>query len=90
MQFFIKNGHDDLGSRETGQTLDRIGVDCIDTGSLVPRTNRRKLRQILVARYGVHPTMVKWALKELGFWTPDRLGLEPKERQRVQALGIRA
>lgn len=76
MLFYIKTGKNKLADKSKGETVDRIGVESIETNSLHPRTNKRKLREILQKRYGIHPTMLKWAMKQLGWWTPERLGIQ--------------
>lgn len=90
MLFYIKTGRNKLADKSKGETLDRIGVDSLETESLHPRTNKRKLREALIKRYGVHPTMVKWAMKQLGWWSPERLGITcPKERHKRYEQGVK-
>lgn len=90
MLFYLKNGNDKLADREKGEGLDRIGVDTLETDSLVPRTNRGKLRRILISRYNVDPKYVKWAMKQLGWWSPERLGITDVQQRRLRyAQGIK-
>ncbi len=84
MLFYIKTGNDKLADKSKGESLDKIGVDSIETYSLHPRTNRRKIRCILIKRYGVRPHMVKWAMQQLGWWQPQQLGITCAVERRLR------
>lgn len=45
--------------------LEQVKMSVLDTESLCPRTNRRKIRAYLVRVVGVHPTLVKRAMRDL-------------------------
>lgn len=53
------------------------GVEAIriDTGSIVPRSNRRHIRKVLTEGLGVKPQYVKYAMQQLDFWSVERLGI---------------
>lgn len=71
------------GVEEQGKHLDRVQVIAVETHSLVPRTNRRKLRKFLKTAWGVKPQYIKFFLKKQNFWSVERLGLSPNERQQL-------
>lgn len=71
------------GQEEKGKHFDRVQAITVETHSLVPRTNKRKLRLFLQSAWGVKPQFVKYFLKEMGFWEPERLGCTPEERQKL-------
>ena len=45
--------------------FEQVKMSVLDTESLCPRTNRRKIRAYLVRVVGVHPTKVKQAMRNL-------------------------
>ncbi len=71
MRFLIKTGNEVKGNH-----LTQVETLALETDSYVARTNRRKLRVWLVRELKVRPDMVKWALKELGFWDAERIGVK--------------
>lgn len=73
------------GLEEQGKHLDRVQVISVETNSLVPRTNRRKLRKFLQDAWGVKPQFIKYFLKAQGFWDTERLGEPPEVRHKLYA-----
>lgn len=45
--------------------LEQVNVNVLETDSLCPRTNRRKIRVYLIRECGIHPAWVKKALRDL-------------------------
>lgn len=82
MRFYMQTGN----TRDMGKKTGVEGVESIriDTGSLVPRTNRKWIRKVLVEALGVKPCFVKYVMKTMNFWTADELGVAcPKKRHEM-------
>jgi hypothetical protein len=45
--------------------FEHVPTDMLETFSLVPRTNKRKIRKYLVVHVGIAPSMVKRAMRDL-------------------------
>lgn len=50
---------------DSGRVFERVNMNVLDTGTLNPRTNKRKVRKYLVTVVGIAPAMVKRAMLEL-------------------------
>ncbi|CAM0008746.1 hypothetical protein VPHK436_0037 [Vibrio phage K436] len=67
-----------------GEKITRVPTIRIETYSFHPRTNKRKLRKFLASAWGIKPQYIKYVLKTMGFWEPERLGVvDPLERQAI-------
>lgn len=87
MRFYMQTGNTkDLG-KKTG--VEGVEAVRIDTGSIVPRTNRKWIRKVLVEAFGVKPCYVKYVMKTMGFWTADELGVScPMKRHAIYKEAI--
>lgn len=75
--------HFPTGLVEPGKHFDRVQAITVETHSYVARTNKRKLRKFIQSSWGVKTQYVKYFLKAMDFWTPERLGVPAAERQKI-------
>ena len=82
MRFYMQTGDIRAMGKKTG--VEGVEAVRIDTGSIVPRTNRKWIRKVLVEALGVKPCFVKYVMKTMNFWTADELGVAcPKKRHEM-------
>lgn len=79
MEFGFKTGYE-----EPGKHFTKVEVIRVDTGSIHPRTNKRKLRKFFQSAWGIKTQYLKMFFKQQGLWDMERLGVAcPKARHRL-------
>ena len=79
MQFGFRTGNEEAGDHFT-----KVETIVVDTGSIHPRTNKRKLRKFFKSAWGIKSQYIKYFFKTQGLWDMERLGVTcPKTRHRL-------
>ena len=62
-----------------GKIFEKVNMNVLETNSLNPRTNKRKLRKYLVSVVGIAPCMVKQAIRDMDMTQIPRRNLKEME-----------